>query len=114
MPHVPAVMFLFRTSSSCSTQSRRQARKTRRRLIERVIPLRDAEAHDRELRRLRIKGRDRNGSDPPFAQCPLRELEITGRQQPAEVEQLEVCALGRRQHETRAGERATQTIALRL
>src|SRR6185312_15139381 len=55
-----------------------------------------------------------NGSDPPFAKCPLRELEITGRQQPAEVEQLEVRALGWRQHETRAGKRATQTIALRL
>ena len=93
---------------------RASCRETRRGLIERLILLGDAEPHDGELRRLGIEGREWNRGHPRLGQRPLRELQVTARQQPAEIEQLKERALGGRQREARAGERIAQAVAFRL
>ncbi len=114
-----AVMSVNRSAGRAGNLSRNakfraEVGQTRRGRIERLISLGDAKPHDGELRRLGIERRQRDRGHPRLGQCPLRELDVTGRQQPAEVEQLKERALRGRQLEARAGERGAQTIALRL
>ena len=82
--------------------------------IERCIALRDAQPHHRQLRRNRVKRRQRNCRDARFRKQSFREALIVASVERAEVKQLKVGAGGGGESESAAGERAAQTVALGL
>src|SRR5215469_18099929 len=100
--------------TSCARGTSGELVEARRRLIEGAVALGHAQAHERERRGCSVERRQRDGGDPRLGEQPLGEGEIVAAGKRAEIQQLKVGALRRRQCEPGARKRAAQAIALTL
>src|SRR5918995_6954560 len=82
--------------------------------VQRGIALGDAKPHDTKGRRLLIEGSKRNCRQLNLCQQPFRKQGISRRGHLAEVQQLEIGALRRRQLKRTPLESGAQPITLRL
>src|SRR5829696_3046223 len=87
---------------------------TRSGVVQRGIALGDAQPHYGEGRRLLIERGKRDRCELHFRQQPFRKPCISRRGHPAEVQQLEISALGGRQFKCSSLKSGAQPITLRL